>query len=76
MAAPALGLWLALRLGFQGDTLAALVLEAAMPSMVLGVVYCDRYRLDTAFYALVVSLSTVTALVSLPFWYGQARGAL
>lgn len=74
MAMPAFGLWLAVRLGFHGDTLTALVLEAAMPSMVLGVVYCDRYRLDTAFYALVVTLTTVCALVSLPFWYARAAG--
>ncbi|MCK7579357.1 MAG: hypothetical protein MZV65_28955 [Chromatiales bacterium] len=37
-----------LRLGFSGDTFTALVLEAAMPSMLLGVVYCDRYRLEHA----------------------------
>jgi predicted permease len=73
MLVPAFGLWLAVRLGFRGDTLTALVLEAAMPSMVLGVVYCDRYRLDTAFYALAVTLTTAVAMVTLPFWY--ERGA-
>lgn len=72
LAMPAFGLWLAARLGFRGDTLTALVLEAAMPSMVLGIVYCDRYRLDTAFYALAVTLTTVGALVSLPFWFHRA----
>lgn len=72
---PAFGLWLALRLGFRGDTLTALILEAAMPSMVLGVVYCDRYRLDTAFYALAVTLTTAFAMVSLPFWYERAAQA-
>lgn len=72
MALPLFGLWLAYKLGFRGDTLAALVLEAAMPSMLLGVVYCDRYRLDTSFYAMVVTLTTACAMVSLPFWHGQA----
>ena len=72
MVLPLFGLWLAWTLGFRGDTLAALVLEAAMPSMLLGVVYCDRYRLDTAFYALAVTLTTLFALGSLPFWHQQA----
>lgn len=71
-AVPAFGLWLAWHLGFRGDTLTALVLEAAMPSMLLGVVYCDQYRLDTPFYALAVTLTTLFAMVSLPIWYQQA----
>ncbi|CAL1239557.1 AEC family transporter [Candidatus Methylocalor cossyra] len=69
---PLFGLWLAGILGFRGETLAALVLEAAMPSMVLGVVFCDRYRLDTPFYALAVTLTTLAALVTLPFWHQRA----
>ncbi|MGZ8243903.1 AEC family transporter [Methylomagnum sp.] len=72
MAVPLFGLWLAGGLGFRGDTLAALVLEAGMPSMLLGVVYCDRYRLDTSFYAMVVTLTTAVAMVSLPFWHERA----
>lgn len=64
--------WLALafggEFGFGGDTLSALVMEAGMPSMLIGVAYCDRYRLDTAFYAMVVALTTLVGLISLPFW--------
>lgn len=75
IAVPAFGLWLGLELGFRGDTLSALVLEAAMPSMLLGVVYCDRYRLDTSFYALVVTLTTLGAMFSLPFWYHRVAAA-
>jgi len=47
-----------------------LVLEAAMPSMVLGVVICDRFRLDTGLYAAAAALSTVAALITLPLWHG------
>lgn len=72
MAAPLFGLWLAGELGFRGATLTALVLESAMPSMLLGVAYCDRYRLDTAFYAMMVTLTTLGAMLSLPFWQQQA----
>lgn len=60
---------LAAGLGLEGRTLTAVVLEAAMPSMVLGVVICDRYGLDTALYAATVTLSTLLSLFTLPVWY-------
>jgi hypothetical protein len=56
-------------LGLQDTRLDAVVLEAAMPSMVLGLVFCDRYGLDTGFYAAAVTLSTVLSLLTLPAWY-------
>ena len=68
---PLFGAALGLQLGFGGDKLAALVLEAGMPSMLLGVVYCDRYRLDTSFYAMAVALTTAFGMISLPFWHHQ-----
>lgn len=55
--------------GLAGDVRTAVVLEAAMPSMVLGIVLCDRYRLDTALYAMAVTLSTALSLVTLPLWF-------
>lgn len=69
-ALPWLGLALGRRMGFAGDTLAALVMEAGMPCMLMGVAYCDRYRLDTAFYSMAAALTTLAALFSLPFWRG------
>lgn len=65
---PAFGLWLAWQLGFRGDTLTALTLEAAMPSMLFGIIYCDRYRLDGSFYAFAVLLTALCATVTLPLW--------
>lgn len=56
-------------LGLTGDLLGAVVLEAAMPSMVLGVVLCDRYGLDTPLYAMAVTLSTAASAAMLPAWY-------
>lgn len=47
----------------------AIVLEAAMPSMLLGVVMCDRYGLDTPLYAATVTMTTLLALGSLPAWF-------
>ncbi len=55
--------------GLEGDRLSATVLEAAMPCMVLGVVLCDRYGLDTGLYATTVTLSTILSLLTLPLWY-------
>lgn len=46
-------------LGFSGEMRVALVLEAAMPSMVLGIVLADRYGLNTGVYA--AALTTTTA---------------
>ena len=57
-------------LGMQGEVLAAVVLEAAMPSMVLGIVLCDRFKLDAGLYAAAVTLTTAMSLVTLPLWYG------
>jgi malate permease and related proteins len=48
---------------------AAAVLDLAMPSMVLGIVLCDRYRLDSSLYAMAVTVTTALSLIALPFWY-------
>lgn len=47
----------------------ALVLEAAMPSMVIGLMICEHYNLDTAFYAAAVTLSTILSIATLPYWF-------
>jgi len=65
--------WLAHAIGMQGDLLAAVVLEAAMPSMVLGIVLCDRYHLDSALYAEAVTVSTALAVLTLPGWLALLR---
>ncbi len=57
-------------LPMEGRYKAAVVLDMAMPSMVLGVVFCDRYRLDSALYAMTVTVTTALSLITLPFWHG------
>ena len=66
---PVLVWWLATSVGLSGDLLVGVVLEAAMPAMVLGIVICDRYGLDTGLYATVVTVSTALGLVTLPLWF-------
>jgi len=56
-------------IGLQGETRSAVVLETAMPSMVIGIVFCDRFNLDTALYAAAVTLTTLLSAVTLPLWY-------
>jgi hypothetical protein len=47
----------------------AVVLLAAMPTMVFGVVICERYQLDSELYAAAVTFNTVLSMLSLPIWY-------
>ena len=57
-------------IGITGDLLVGVTMEAAMPSMVLGIVLCDRYGLNTGLYAITVTLSTALTLITLPLWHG------
>jgi predicted permease len=61
-------------LGLQGGMLTGVVLEAAMPAMVLGIVLCDRFGLDTALYAMAVTLSTALSMLTLPLWFSLLGG--
>lgn len=61
--------WIAGFFTFEYEQQLALVLEAAMPSMVLGLVFCERFKLDTAFYAAAVTLSTLLSILTLPYWF-------
>jgi predicted permease len=56
--------------GVTGNLRAAIVLEAAMPSMVLGIVICDRYNLDATLYAAAVTVTTALSIITLPLWHG------
>jgi malate permease and related proteins len=67
---PLFAIILASYLPMEGKYKAAAVLDLAMPSMVLGVVFCDRYRLDSALYAMTVTVTTALSLITLPFWHG------
>ena len=57
--------------GLEGIIRTGTVMEAAMPSMVIGIVLCDRYGLDTGLYAAAVTLTTLLSLLTLPAWSGM-----
>jgi hypothetical protein len=67
---PALVWGLAGGIGLSGEVFRAVVVEAAMPTMILGVVLCDRYGLDTGLYAKAVTLTTAASLLVTPLWHG------
>ena len=56
--------------GLDGMVFMGTVMEAAMPSMVIGIVLCDRYGLDTGLYAAAVTVTTLVSLFTLPMWSG------
>lgn len=53
----------------RGMEYQAVVLEGAMPSMVLGLVLADRFGLNTPIYAAIVTLSTITSFFTLGLWF-------
>jgi len=60
--------------GLTGDLRTAVVMEAAMPSMVLGIVICDRFNLDVSLYAAAVTVTTALSLITLPMWFTWLSG--
>ncbi|MFP5381336.1 MAG: AEC family transporter [Gammaproteobacteria bacterium] len=52
----------------------AAVLEAAMPTMVMVIALADRFGLDVRLAGLVMGWSTLTGLVTLPFWLWVLKG--
>ena len=69
LLAPLMVWGLGYNLGIENELLTAIVLEAAMPCMVIGIVLCDRFNLNTELYATTVTVSTILAIVSLPLWH-------
>ena len=66
---PAALVYFTAMLGLGGDIRTAVILEGAMPSMVLGIVLCDRFDLDVTLYATAVTVTTALSIVTLPLWF-------
>ncbi len=71
---PLLMLGLAVFLGMEAPLLSAVVLETAMPTMLLGVVLCDRYELDGKVYATAAGVTTLLTVITLPLWFHFLTG--
>lgn len=66
---PLVVLALSYPLSMEGELRTAVIMEAAMPSMVLGIVLCDRYGLNSGIYAAAVTATTVLSMFTLPLWF-------
>lgn len=67
--APFAALQVASFLGLPTETLKAVVLLSAMPSMVFGIIVCERYQLDSALYAATVLVSSLLSILTLSGWF-------
>ncbi|RME86749.1 MAG: hypothetical protein D6771_01345 [Zetaproteobacteria bacterium] len=63
-------LWLPIPETWRGP----IVVEAAMPTMILGLAICDRFKLNSAIYAEAVTLTTIIAFAAIPAWVAFAQG--
>lgn len=68
--APALAWWLGMRLGLASETLMAVVIEGAMPVMVLSLVIADEFDLDVTLAAMCITVSTVALFFTMPVMMG------
>ncbi|MEZ0209338.1 MAG: AEC family transporter [Methylophilus sp.] len=69
LVAPLIAMTVAQSLGLGGHTLTAITLLSAMPTMVFGVIICERYHLDGALYAAAVFSTTLLSILTLPIWF-------
>ncbi len=64
--APMVAYFTAQTLGLSGNTFAATVLEAAMPTMVLTMVIADKFKLDSELLAQTIAATTLLSFLTLP----------
>ena len=67
--APLVVFFVASALHVPTDTLTVSVILAAMPTMIFGIVLCERYQLDSGLYAAAVFLTTVLSIGTLTVWF-------
>ena len=64
--------------GLSGpQTYQSMILQAAMPSMLFGFLFCEKYKLDTTAYTAAFSFTTVLSIATTPLWLNLIqRGVL
>jgi len=67
--APIIAYLTATALNVPADTLTVSVILAAMPTMIFGIVLCERFELDSGLYAAAVFLTTLLSIGSLTVWF-------
>jgi predicted permease len=56
-------------LNLSAQLITPVTLIAAMPTMIFGIVICERYQLDGELYAAAVTLTTLASLITLPITF-------
>jgi malate permease and related proteins len=69
LIAPAVAFTASQWLSMPQHVLTTVVLLAAMPTMIFGIVICERYGLDSALYAAAVFLTSLLSVLSLSLWF-------
>lgn len=69
LIAPLVVFYVASLLQVPTDTLTVSVILGAMPTMIFGIVLCERYHLDSALYAAAVFLTTLLSIGTLTIWF-------
>ena len=67
--APTIAYLTATTLHLPTATLTTAVILAAMPTMIFGIVICERYQLDSGLYAAAIFLTTVLSIGTLTVWF-------
>ena len=68
---PLIAVFISRYLTLNDEYKTAAILDMAMPSMVIGIIFCDRYKLDSSLYAMTVTVTTLLSIFTLPFWFSQ-----
>lgn len=69
VVAPIVAYSAASALNVPTDALTVSVILAAMPTMIFGIVLCERFKLDSGLYAAAVFLTTLLSIGSLTAWF-------
>lgn len=67
--APVVAYITASALKLPAEILTTSVILAAMPTMIFGIVLCERYQLDGGLYAAAIFLTTILSIGSLTVWF-------
>lgn len=68
MLAPLIIIMIAQQFNLSTDIITGLALEAGMSSIIIAIVVCDRYHLDSNKFIEIVTLTLLLSLGSLPLW--------
>jgi len=67
--APLVTMFIGQQLSLPTNIVTTVTLLSAMPTMIFGIVICERYQLDSALYAAAVFLTTLLSIVTLTIWF-------